>query len=120
LVLILFIVLALFTPWPWTIAVLAVGVVAEIGEVVWGRRLARRWRAKTGAEAMIGASAEVTSACEPAGEVRVHGELWSAICRDGGAHVGDTVRITALDELTLIVTPLSDAGAHDAPRPLAR
>jgi membrane-bound serine protease (ClpP class) len=119
-VLILFIVLAFFTPWPWTIAVLAAGVVAEIGEVVWGRRLARRWKAKTGVETIIGTTAEVTAACEPAGQVRVHGELWEAVCRNGGARVGDTVRITALDELTLIVTPLSAAGAQDAPHQLAQ
>ena len=48
--------------------------VAEVGEVVWGRRLARRWRPKTGAEAMIGMQAEVVSALHPVGQVHVNGE----------------------------------------------
>jgi membrane-bound serine protease (ClpP class) len=103
-VLIVFIVLSLFVPWPWNLAVLAAGVIAEIGEIIWGRRLARRWRAKTGVQTMIGAAAEVVSPCRPAGQVRVRGELWGAICADG-ADVGDTVRIVAIDELTLTVTP---------------
>lgn len=102
-ILIVFIVLSFFVPWPWNIAVLFAGVIAEIGEVVWGRRLAKRWRSKTGAEAMIGTAAEVVSPCRPTGRVRVHGELWSAVCNDG-ADVGDTVRIAAVDELTLLVT----------------
>ena len=52
-VLLLAIVLALFVPAPWNFLVVIAGIVGEIGEVIWGRRLARRWRPKTGAEAMI-------------------------------------------------------------------
>jgi membrane protein implicated in regulation of membrane protease activity len=37
--------------------------------------------------------------------VRVRGELWEARC-DAGADPGDTVRIDALDELTLVVSPV--------------
>jgi membrane protein implicated in regulation of membrane protease activity len=102
-ILTVFIVLSFFVPWPWKLAMLAVGVIAEIGEVVWGLRLAKRWRSKTGKEAMIGSDAEVVSPCRPTGQVRVRGELWRAVCR-GGADVGDTVRIAAIDELTLVVT----------------
>jgi membrane protein implicated in regulation of membrane protease activity len=102
-ILIVFIILSLFVPWPWNLLVLAGGVIAEVGEVIWGRRLARRWRAKTGVQTMIGSPAEVVAPCRPTGQVRVHGELWGAICHDG-ADVGDTVRIDAIDELTLTVT----------------
>ncbi|HEY2790446.1 MAG TPA: NfeD family protein [Gaiellales bacterium] len=110
------IVLFLILPHPADVVVLVVGAVGEVGEIVWGRRLAKRWRPKTGPEAMIGATAEVVEPCRPVGHVRVHGELWEAHCRDG-AEVGDTVTITALDELTLTVTPLSAATSGGADRP---
>ena len=35
---------ALFISWPWNLVVVLCGAIAEVGEVVWGRRLARRWR----------------------------------------------------------------------------
>ena len=105
-VLVVFIVLSFFAPWPWNLAVLSVGLVAEVFEVIWGRRLAKRWRPRTGAEAMIGTKAEVVSPCRPNGQVRVHGELWEAVCR-AGAETGEPVRITSLDGLTLVVKPLA-------------
>lgn len=74
----------------------------ETGELAWGLSLARRWKPKTGAEAMIGEEAEVVSPCRPLGQVRVLGELWRARCEEG-ADVGETVRIERLDGLTLVV-----------------
>ena len=93
----------LFVPWPWSLLVILGGVVLEVGEVVWGLRLARRWKPKTGAEAMIGKEAEVVTPCRPVGEVRVHGELWRASC-DEGADRGELVRIERIEGLTLVVT----------------
>jgi membrane-bound serine protease (ClpP class) len=101
-VLVLAIILALFLPWPTNLVVLCLGVVGEIGEIVWGRRLAKRWRPRTGAEAMVGMEAEVATACRPRGQVRVHGELWEAICEEG-ADAGEIVRVTRVDGLKLIV-----------------
>jgi len=99
------VVAALFVPWPWNLVVVLCGVIAEVGEVVWGRRLARRWRPKTGPETMVGQTAKVVVPCRPSGQVRVHGELWEARCA-AGADIGDDVRITALEELTLVVEPV--------------
>ena len=101
-VLALAIILALFVPWPWNLIVLGLGVVLEIGEIVWGRRLAKRWRPRTGAEAMVGLEAEVASPCRPRGQVRVVGELWDAICAEG-ADPGEVVRVTSVDGLRLVV-----------------
>jgi membrane-bound serine protease (ClpP class) len=98
------IILALFLPSPASWIVVALGAVGEVGEIVWGRRLAKRWRPKTGPEAMIGKTAEVATECRPDGRVHVHGELWEAHCA-AGADVGETVRITALEGLTLTVVP---------------
>jgi membrane-bound serine protease (ClpP class) len=103
-VLLIAIIIALFLPWPWTIVILVVGVILEIGEVIWGRRLAKRWKAKTGPETLIGMKAEVVSPLRPAGQVRVNGELWGARS-DTGADPGDTVVVKAIDGLTLAVEP---------------
>ena len=96
----------LFLPWPWNLLVILGGLAIEMGELTWGLRLARKWRPATGAEAMIGEEAEVTSACRPDGQVRIKGELWQARC-EAGANVGETVRVDRLDGLTLVVSPSS-------------
>jgi len=98
------IVAVLFLPWPWNLLVVLGGLGIEAGELTWGLRLARRWRPRTGAEAMIGETAQVVSPCRPLGQVRVQGELWRARC-DEGANVGDAVRILRLEGLTLVVVP---------------
>ncbi|MGH2974936.1 MAG: NfeD family protein [Solirubrobacterales bacterium] len=104
-ILILAIVLsALFIPWPWNLVVVLCAAIAEVGEVIWGLRLARRWRPKTGPETLVGRTAEVVVACRPSGQVRLHGELWTASCA-AGADIGEAVRITALEDLTLVVEP---------------
>jgi membrane protein implicated in regulation of membrane protease activity len=102
--LILSVILSFFVPWPWNLVVILAGITVEAGEIVWGRRLARRLRPKTGAEAMIGKAAIVVEACRPNGRVRVDGELWDAHCAVGAA-VGEPVRITAVEKLTLEVAP---------------
>src|SRR5262252_5693885 len=109
-ILIVAIVISLFVPWPWKLLVLGAGVVAEIGEVIWGRRLARRWRPKTGVETMIGMHAEVVSPLHPLGQVKVNGELWEATS-SADADVGDTVVVSGIEGLTLLVEPLARQGS---------
>jgi membrane-bound serine protease (ClpP class) len=99
----------LFFPWPWNLLVILGGLAIEAGELTWGLRLARKWRPATGAEAMIGANAEVVTRCRPDGQVRIAGELWQARC-EAGADVGETVRVDRLEGLTLMVSPLSPPG----------
>jgi membrane-bound serine protease (ClpP class) len=98
------IILALVLPHPANLVVLALGAAGEVGEIVWGRRLARRWRPRTGVETLLGQSADVVVECRPRGQVRVHGELWEAEC-PAGAEVGQTVRIVGRHDLTLTVAP---------------
>lgn len=104
-VLTLAIVLAFFVPWPANLVVVCLGVVGEVGEIVWGRRIAKRWRPRTGAEAMVGMEGEVVSSCRPRGQVRVHGELWEATCSEG-ADAGQTVRVEHVEGLILVVQPV--------------
>jgi membrane protein implicated in regulation of membrane protease activity len=88
-------------------AVIVLAAVVEIGEFVFWRRFLRRYRVSTGAEALIGDSAEVVEACEPEGRVRLRGELWKARA-ERPLRVGETVRVTAVDGLTLEVEGESD------------
>lgn len=97
------ILLALFVlPAPWGLVVVVGALVLEIGETAFWIWLSKRRRPEVGAEALIGANARVVTPCRPLGQVRVHGELWQARCPDG-ADAGETVRIHALDGLTLVV-----------------
>ena len=65
--------------------------------------------AEAGPETMVGKTAKVVVPCRPSGQVRVHGELWEARCA-AGADVGEDVRITAREELTLLVEPVHREG----------
>ena len=97
--------LAVFVlPQPWGVLAVAAGLAIEVAEAVFWVWLSKRRRAQVGAEALLGAIAEVVTACRPEGSVRIHGELWRARC-DGGADAGDRVRVRGLDGLTLLVDP---------------
>jgi membrane-bound serine protease (ClpP class) len=86
------------------IAAVALGIVVEVAEVGFWIRFLRRYRVTTGAEGLIGATAEVIEACEPNGRVRLRGEIWRARCSTPAA-VGDRVTVTGVDGLTLEVEP---------------
>ena len=110
-VLLISILLAFFVPYPWNVLVVFAGVCLEVLEVIWGRRLAKRWRPKTGPETMIGEHAEVGVSCRPTGQVRINGELWEATCV-AGADVGEETVVQAIEGLTLIVEPAPAAEVH--------
>jgi membrane protein implicated in regulation of membrane protease activity len=93
---------------PWSIVVIVVGCILEVGEIAalrrWSKRIDKRTTATTGSEAMIGREAEVVEECRPVGTVRVNGELWAARCPEG-ARSGEAVRVNGVDGLTLVVSP---------------
>jgi membrane-bound serine protease (ClpP class) len=86
------------------IAAVALGIVVEVAEVGFWIRFLRRYRVTTGAEGLIGATAEVIERCEPSGRVRLRGEIWRARCASP-AEVGERVKVTGVDGLTLEVAP---------------
>lgn len=100
-------------PEPWNVAVVVVAAFVEVGEVFFWLRFLRRYRVQTGAEAMVGARAEVLESCAPDGRVRVGGEIWNARS-DVPVARGQLVRITALDGLTVAVEPLEPGGVGAA------
>jgi membrane-bound serine protease (ClpP class) len=62
---------------------------------------------RTGAEELVGASAEARTSLDPDGQVWIEGALWAARLTDGAgrADVGDRVRVEAVEGLTLLVAP---------------
>jgi membrane protein implicated in regulation of membrane protease activity len=87
---------------------LAGACVLEVGEIWflrrWSKRLERKQPPVQPDEELIGMVGEVVTPCRPRGQVRVRGELWSAICASG-AEPGAEVRVEAVDELSLVVAP---------------
>ena len=91
----------LLPPWLGLVAV-ATGIAVEVAELGFWVRFLRRYRITTGAEALVGATAEVIEACDPRGRVRFRGEIWHAHC-DSRAAIGERVTITGVQGLTLQV-----------------
>jgi membrane protein implicated in regulation of membrane protease activity len=95
--------LALFLlPPGWGLAAVMLGLAVEVAEVGFWVRFLRRYRIVTGAEGLVGLTAEVIEACDPRGRVRFRGEIWHAHC-DLGAEIGERVEITGVHGLTLQV-----------------
>jgi membrane-bound serine protease (ClpP class) len=89
---------------PWGLVALIGGLLLEILEYLGWKRFLRRYRLRSGPETLVGAIATGVEDCAPAGQVRVHGEIWNARSTEPVV-AGDTVRITALEGLTLDVEP---------------
>jgi membrane protein implicated in regulation of membrane protease activity len=92
-------------PTPWGVVAVVVAAGVEVLEIAFWRRFLRRYRIQTGAEALIGARAEVLDSCSPDGRVRVGSEIWNARS-DVPVGRGQVVRITAIDGLTLAIEPM--------------
>ena len=100
--------LALFVlPPGWGIALVVLAMAIEVAEVGFWIRFLRRYRVRTGIEALIGSSAVVIEACDPRGRVRFRGEIWHAEC-GSGAMVGDQVVVEGIHGLTLYVERAPD------------
>ncbi len=89
---------------PWLIVFIVIAIVAFLViTIVWGIRAHRR-QVSAGMEDLIGKTAEVKTALNPKGTVRIEGELWMAISEDGQMEPGDEVVITKVDHLKVWVT----------------
>jgi membrane-bound serine protease (ClpP class) len=82
-------------------ALATAGMIVAIGGAAWS---ARKRKAVTGSEQLIGTRGEVVSWSELHGGVRVLGEIWSARS-NRPLQVNDIVRVVGREGLTLIVEP---------------
>lgn len=73
-------------------------------------RSTRHLPKRAGVEEMVGGEAEARSTINPTGQAFMRGTLWSARLADGvsPARIGDTVKVEAVDGLTLVVRPVAD------------
>ena len=94
----------IFLPSPLGLFVVASALLLEVIELALWKRFLRRYRLRMGPETLVGTNATVVTECTPDGRVRVRGELWNARS-SGPARRGETVRIAAIDGLTLEVEP---------------
>ena len=67
---------------------------------------ARSAKVETGSEGMIGQLGAAITELAPAGKVFVRGEYWDAVSLKPAA-VGASIRVTAIDKLTLTVEPVA-------------
>ena len=73
-------VILLPAPWNWLVVIGAATVdLLETGwMVLWSRRRAHRRRPAVGIEDLVGRAGVAATSLAPQGQVRVHGEIWSA------------------------------------------
>jgi membrane-bound serine protease (ClpP class) len=94
------ILLAIFVlPSPWGLLAVVAGGLLDVAESLFLLRWSRRRRAGTGAEALVGRRAIVSSTPT---QVRIAGELWEARS-DRPLRPGEEVVVRAVDGLTLLV-----------------
>ena len=94
-------------PSPWGLVVVAVAIVIDLAEIVFGLWYSKRRRPKTGVEALRGAIGTVVQRCDPIGQIRVAGELWQARSEPPAA-AGEEVRVESVgSDLILAVRPVA-------------
>jgi membrane-bound serine protease (ClpP class) len=91
---------------PVTLASAGFGVLAAVMAV-----RAHRGRVVSGEEGLIGTVVQLDEALAPEGRIFLYGESWQARC-DRPAEVGDRVRVTGFDGLTVLVTPVDKGVSH--------
>jgi membrane protein implicated in regulation of membrane protease activity len=89
------------------VAIIVVAAVVEVGEYLFWRRFLRRYRIRTGVEALVGEPVQVVEACDPVGRVRLRGELWNARSERPMA-VGEAAQVAAIEGLTIQLVPFEN------------
>ena len=87
-------------PDPWTIPVIAIAAVLELGETAFTFWWSRRAPPKVGPETLIGATGRVVEPLRPEGRVRVRGEVWQARSHD---HIEAGARIRVRERHRLVL-----------------
>jgi membrane-bound serine protease (ClpP class) len=94
----------------WMVIITAVTVTALFFLFVVGLGIkAQRAKPTTGIEGMIGEIGQSISELNPAGTVRMHGEIWQATSLTGSIQQGQQVKVIAVHNLTLQVEPVTNS-----------
>jgi membrane-bound serine protease (ClpP class) len=89
---------------PWVIAVVVICVAAFMAFIIFKLAETRKLKSQTGAEELVGETAQVRSALHPEGTVFWRGELWTAVSEDGNIDPGEIVSIKKVTGLKLLVS----------------
>jgi membrane-bound serine protease (ClpP class) len=90
----------------WGLAAFVFLVMIGLGALV-ARSMKRH--VTTGAEGMIGQTAEVIEWAGQSGTVKIQGEMWQAVSQPAASYAkGDKVTISGLDDLLLKIRPLDE------------
>jgi membrane protein implicated in regulation of membrane protease activity len=103
--LLLGLVLLLVLPDPWDVYGALICGLFFLGELYFWNRTVRGRRKAVGVHRLVGQVGKVRVTCRPVGQVFIAGELWRAHCAEG-ADAGESVRVAAVQDLTLEVTVL--------------
>jgi membrane-bound serine protease (ClpP class) len=89
----------------WWVILPTVGTTAAIFAFAVGAGIRALYqRASTGYSGLIGQVGVVRSPLVPEGQVFIRGELWRAVAENGAVAEGESVKVTAVEGLTLKVT----------------
>ena len=92
----------LVLPTPWGIAAVVAGATVDVSQTLLYVRWSQRRRATVGAEALVGRRAVAVTPLDPHGQVRLDGELWSALSEEP-LDRGREVVVRRVEGLTLVV-----------------
>ncbi|MGH2568960.1 MAG: NfeD family protein, partial [Bacteroidota bacterium] len=91
----------------WSLILSSVALTLVFFMVVIGFGLRAQMRKPTtGQEGLVGGTGEAITVLNPAGQVRVHGEIWNATSTSGKITKGEKVKVVSLENLTLRVEHL--------------
>jgi membrane-bound serine protease (ClpP class) len=88
---------------PWLIGVTTAGMGAFFAFVVRALARAHRVPVAAGPQALVGRAGVALSNLEPTGQVRVDGEVWSAVAEDEAVRTGESVEVAGVEGVTLRV-----------------
>lgn len=98
---------ALWRIWISTL-LLGLFVASVLTVVVYKVAVARKQKVLVGADALLGEEGVCTRDIDPAGEVRVMGQIWRAKSVDRAISRGERVRVVGRDGLMLLVKPVEE------------
>jgi membrane-bound serine protease (ClpP class) len=88
---------------PWLIAATSAAMAAFLVLVVRALVRAQRAPVAVGPQALVGRAGVALSKLAPSGQVRVDGEVWSAVVEDEAVSAGEAVEVAAVEGVTLRV-----------------
>ena len=88
---------------PWLIAATAAGMSAFLVLVVRALVRVQRTPVAAGPQTLVGRAGVALSNLEPTGQVRVDGEVWSAVVEDETVRAGENVEVAGVEGVTLRV-----------------